>query len=112
MTITQTYVVRRIAPEDIRPGTYIAILDQVEMPCFCAPDDAKPRWEPSDAPYPRRVVAVCLPFVFAADPWGEFATLDIRRVRLAGLPGDYGQIAFGSLRRAGANRKGDDRDDA
>ena len=40
---------------------------------------------PSTAGYPLRVIAICLPFVYAKTPGGETVTIDTRRTQLVKL---------------------------
>lgn len=82
---------RRLAPEDITPGTYIAItsrthqiypywlldaynahtISTVSFSCTSCSDGE-----------PRRVLAVCLPFVLTENAKGWTETLDIRLTSL------------------------------
>jgi hypothetical protein len=40
---------------------------------------------PANAGQPLRVIAICLPFVYARTPSGEMATIDTRRAQLVRL---------------------------
>jgi len=102
MTQEITYT-KRLAPEDIVPGMYIAILGKVHeifpywlidtysgqsvqkirVTCVaCADGD------------PRRVVAVCIPFVMTEDAGGRVETLDSRQYILARVDEMYALEKF------------------
>ena len=97
------------APEDLRPGEYIAVLNETwEYPSFLwsgdsglsAPDEPiRIRWRPRPAGVPLKVQAVCLPFVFLEDPQGQFRTADIRQTEFVRLHRDYARLVWKSLRR-------------
>lgn len=107
-------IARAIAPEDVRPRMYIALLHEVEeKTCFwCDCDDEswrdrRKRFElslPWDVE-PQRVKAVCLPFILVETTKGEVETIDTRRYRLAQLPERYGRVAFAKLRKERAKEK-------
>jgi hypothetical protein len=97
-----------LAPEDIQPGTYIAVLAEVQehLPLFFAPDAKYQRIEPLKVSMlpcmcescaggePLKVLEVCLPFVIAKRPGGDLRTLDTRQHSLARLSDHYGQTVF------------------
>jgi hypothetical protein len=82
-----------LAPEDIRPWDYVAVLHDVyEYPTWLWCDDgfARPRDEAvrvrftlHDDAAPLKVLAVCLPFVLVHEPCGRRRTIDVRRRPLA-----------------------------
>lgn len=91
-----------LAPEDIAPGTSVAITHQI----------AEVFWPPCDeyqlaarGPmlrvefmaigecHPMEVLSVCLPFVLVKLPNGERRTLDVRRCRLARLSTEFARKA-------------------
>jgi hypothetical protein len=84
-----------IAGEDLAVGDYVAVLN--EMVCFpsflwdgcgasLSPYElVRLKIIPDTAGHPLRVVAVCLPFVYAKTPSGETSTFDTRRVQLVKL---------------------------
>jgi hypothetical protein len=86
---------RALAPEDVRAGDFVAVLyEVVEWPSWfwCGDSTLVPRDEPvriatipRDEPVPKKVRAVCLPFVLVRDPCGRESMLDVRRCRLARL---------------------------
>ena len=97
-----------LAPEDVRAGDYVAVLD-VEHEWAAAswwcdpPVGAEPvvrvRFRPSEATAPLRVVDACLPFVFVEPPKGEPRTLDLRSVRLARLDRGYARRVWKAIRQ-------------
>lgn len=101
---------RTLAPEDVRPGIYIAVMREVnEHACSIEWRDeymtgAKSvRYRCVDIPEssenpPLLVEAVCTPFVLARDAQGKSRTLDLRRVTLARLRRVYGDFAFARLK--------------
>lgn len=102
-------VSRPLAPEDVRPGDYIAVATEIfeHLPCHFGraesvgpPAPLRVAWTPCDAGAPYRVSAVCLPFVLAQDADGAGRTLDVRRHRLVRLTERYGKKAFKRLRTA------------
>jgi hypothetical protein len=88
-------VAKPLAPEEVRPGTFVAVLHEIiEWPSFfwccdalvLAPDEPmRMRLLPYRDSTPFKVKAVCLPFVLVKTPLGERRTLDVRRCRLARL---------------------------
>ena len=112
-------VSKPLAPEDIRPGSYVAILSTVVeyMPsslfCECRDPRTSPVrsvWITADAS-PLKVEAVCLPFVLVSGVKGEHSTLDVRRCTLAGLSDRYAAKAFKRLSKAATKPACDDIDD-
>jgi hypothetical protein len=99
-------VARPLAPEDIRPGSYIAVSQIVWEFCafwlaelWCGP----PVYSVSliagnDIGTPLRVKEVCLPFVLAQAPDGTHRTIDVRRVRLLLLSDRFGKKASKKLK--------------
>lgn len=117
MNETTTTLARSLAPEEIRPGTYVSVLHEVKEflpwacqidPALSRPEPVSVRWLPEDEPEPLRVLEVCLPFVLVQRPRGRARTLDVRRVRLAGLSESYGETAFKRLRRRRKKRKAEE----
>jgi hypothetical protein len=92
-------VARPLAPEDVRPGDYVAILNTtVEWPPwlfdqrFGETRIVRTVHLPCESG-PLREDAVCLPFVLVENHKGEHSTLDVRRVMLARLSERYGARA-------------------
>jgi hypothetical protein len=99
----ETYIARLLAPEDIRPGTYVSVMYVVDehMP------DSWERGEswrasgplryvrlPWEGATPVRVVEVCLPFVLVKTARGKHRTLDVRRYRLGRVSDHFGRRVF------------------
>lgn len=103
-----------VAPEDVACGDYVAPLSQTyEVPSYLwdgssvslAPHElVRLTMIPPAAGVPHKVVAVCLPFVYATAPRGETVTLDVRRTQLVRLDRRAAKIAWKRLRvRENAN---------
>lgn len=102
--IIDNRTVRRLAPEDVRVGSYVVPLSEVvELLCRC---EVTPgtivvrRFEltPCGAARVYRVVGVFLPYVLVRDAFGDHTTLDIRSVRLGRVPGAHGKLVRQCLR--------------
>ena len=95
---------KTLAPEDIRPGDFVALLHEVaELPSFFWCGDAplesseqpiRMQFIPEDSGLPLRVKSICLPFVLVRQANGQRQTLDIRRSRLARLDAGYARAAW------------------
>jgi hypothetical protein len=95
---------RALAPEDVRPGDYVALLHEIcDYPSFywCADSTLLPpdqpvriRFTPNDESIPLKVKSVCLPFVLVMMPWRGKRTLDLRKCRLARLDKRYAAAAW------------------
>lgn len=95
---------RRLAPEEIRPGDYVAVLRETnEWPSFfwnCAgvplPPDKLVRIArmPEQPGTPFKVRSICLPFVLVKQPSGESKTLDVRNCELARLDEAFARQAW------------------
>ena len=98
---TVTTVAARIAGEDIAKGDYVSILSEIiELPSYlwdCSgiaqPIDelVRLRYLPRAAGEPHKVVAVCLPFVYAKRPKGNLIAFDTRQQQLVRLDRDNGR---------------------
>lgn len=97
-----TTCAQAVAPEDIRIGDYLAILHYVseETPMllgaestFVEPKVARMTLMSWDTD-PKRVIALCLPFVLVEEPDASRTTLDARRFRLARVSRRFGKSAF------------------
>jgi len=53
---------------------------------------------PNTAGHPLRVIAVCLPFVYAKTPSGETMTIDTRRTQLVRLHRKSAKVVWKELR--------------
>lgn len=102
--------VRRLAPEDIKPGQFVTIHKRTGevfyMASACESAFVEPSvkvlrfgYTPEHSGLPFRVKEVCLPFVLASNPEGQFVTLDTRKMELVALSDGYGKEAFKSLRQ-------------
>jgi hypothetical protein len=97
-----------VAPEDLRCGDFVAILNEVlELPSFYWFDTeqskrdelVRVRYIPARSGTPLKVQAICLPFVFVKPPFGESETIDVRRVQLARLNPAYARKVRKDLRK-------------
>lgn len=91
MSKQKSKLVRPLAPEEIRAGSYVVVLHEISqfLPwCFTdAPRGGEPvaiKMLPDD-PEPLEVLGVCMPFVFAKKPDETLVTLDVRRHHLGAL---------------------------
>jgi hypothetical protein len=99
-----------IAGEDLASGDYIALLNQtVDFPSFLwdacgaslSPHElVRLKVIPGNAGRPMRVIAICLPFVYAKTPKGKTATIDTRRTQLVRLDRKCAKVIWKELRRA------------
>lgn len=90
-----------IAPEDLRPGDYLAVTHATyellpEGPAgWCAKLTPQTiRLIPCEAGEAHRVLAVCLPFVLTCAASGIDRTLDLRRHEVRRLDKAFGKQAF------------------
>jgi hypothetical protein len=97
---------RALAPEDIRPGDYVALLHIMteNEPSSAETDSILGRERapfklnvPWNAGMPARVVEVCLPYVLLKTARGKLRAIDIRRYRLARVSTRFGRRAFDEL---------------
>ena len=104
-----TTVAKRIAGEDIAKGDYITILSEIiELPSYlwsCS-DFSQPidelvriRYLPRTVGEPHKVVAVCLPFVYAKRPRGNLTAFDTRQQQLVRLDRDSGRLLWKQMRK-------------
>jgi hypothetical protein len=103
-THDETNVSRSLAPEDLRCGDFVAIVQEVvEWPSFFWPCDAQllPPTEPvrlvcrgTGGGTPLKVKAICLPFIFVKKPCGQHQTLDVRQHKLVRLSGLYAKAVW------------------
>lgn len=102
-----------LAPEDVRAGEFVAILDEIcELPSYfwndcgaLAPRDqlVRIRHIPATEALPMKVRCVCLPFVLVKQPCGARRTLDVRKSRLARLDAKFARAAWKAYKKAAAN---------
>jgi hypothetical protein len=103
-------VAATIAGEDLACGDYIALLNEtIDFPSFLwdacgaslSPHElVRLKVIPGNAGYPLRVIAICLPFVYAKTPSGETATIDTRRTQLVRLHRKCAKVIWKELRSA------------
>lgn len=108
-TTFETTVVTRVAAEDLQPGDYITVLNEiVELPSYlwscCTTSVAKDepvrvRYLPATAGQPYKVLTVCLPFVYAEDAQDKLAIFDTRLLQLVRLDQKAGQKIWKKLRK-------------
>ncbi len=100
--VTEITIAQRLAPEDVVPGIYVAILG-LSQEYVKVEDDAsgQPRVKRVSVTIracadgqPRLVVAVCLPFVMTQLADGKREPLDVRQHLLVRLDADYALEAF------------------
>jgi len=99
---------KALAPEEIRAGEYVALLNVVyELPSFFWCDDAAlvPReqpvrilFTPEDGSVPLKVKSVCLPYVLVKHPEGRKFTLDVRRSKLARLSTRFAKTTWKAIK--------------
>ncbi|MHC5008901.1 MAG: hypothetical protein ACYTGF_16260 [Planctomycetota bacterium] len=99
-----------IAPEDIRRGHYVAVLNVIDQyfPCCFDQTGTEPvniRMRPQFQMRPLKVIDVCLPFVTLTKVDGSAITLDVRRYELARLDDAYARRVVKRLRAQRPKRK-------
>jgi hypothetical protein len=110
MSQLEPRVAATIAGEDLACGDYIALLNEtIDFPSFLwdacgaslSPHElVRLKVIPGNAGYPLRVIAICLPFVYAKTPSGETATIDTRRTQLVRLHRKCAKVIWKELRSA------------
>ena len=122
---TQTRMLAKaLAPDDIRPDQYVAVLHVIRefAPCADYTDYAETSWRPIEpvrirltpryTAHPMKVIDVCLPYVLVKEADGDIWTLDTRRHQLARVTGRFGRTAAERVRaRLKSRKKADDDDD-
>lgn len=108
MTLSnETVLARPLAPEEIRRGQYVTLLDEiVELPSFLwtlPGDDLKPnelvrmKIKSGEGGIPLRVKSICLPFISVQTPQQETRVLDLRKVQLVRLSPEFGKSVSKAL---------------
>jgi hypothetical protein len=98
-------LVRRLAPEDINAGAYVAVLyiqrehyRLWDTDCFSREvQKLTVQWLPDTEDGecdPLQVLSVCIPFVLAKNPEGKTTMLDVRQHTLGLLDPSFGRKAF------------------
>jgi hypothetical protein len=108
MSQLQPRAAATVAGEDLACGDYVALLNEtVDLPSFLwdawgaslSPHElVRLRVIPGNAGHPLRVIAICLPFVYARTPGGETATIDTRRTQLVRLDRKCAKAIWKELR--------------
>jgi hypothetical protein len=109
-TADRTALAAMLAPEDVRCGDYIAVLDEiVELPswlwCDLLTDTGalrQIRCRADGGGVPLKVKAICLPFVFVKSPRQQPWTLDVRQYRLVRLDRSYARTVWKELQKPNA----------
>ncbi len=112
----ETRVAATVAGEDLACGDYVAVLTEiVEAPSFlwdCCGASLSPhelvrlKMIPADAGRPLKVLAVCLPFVYAKTHKGKTTTIDLRQMHLVRLDRKCAKVVWKTLqtRQRGSRR--------
>jgi len=120
MKTSTRMLARALAPEDIRPGYYVAVLYVIgEYVPWLALDEAgwrraepvRVQLLPRFGDHPMKVIDVCLPYVLVKEADGDYRTLDVRRHRLARVTRRFARTAFERVRAQQKRKKKDDDDD-
>jgi hypothetical protein len=106
-------VAATIAGEDLACGDFVARLNETnELPSFLwdscgaslSPYElVRLKIIPASAGDPLKVIAVCLPFVYAKAPRGETVTIDTRRTQLVRLHRKSAKVVWKALRSSQSN---------
>lgn len=114
---TKISMARAVAPEDIKVGSYIMTLARYDefARWACDPGIAGGRGEvqfarirctPDDGQKPRRVVAVCLPFVLLEDEEGECGVVDTRNASFARVKRKFAEAVWKRSRKSQKGQTG------
>ena len=103
-----------VAGEDLACGDYVSLLNEtVDFPSFLwdacgaslSPHElVRLRLIPENTGQPLKVIAICLPFVYAKTPRGEVATLDTRRAQLVRLDRKCAKLIWKEIRSGASPR--------
>ncbi len=115
MNRKKTSLASLLAPEDIRRGHYVAVLNEIEQwfPYCCLsgrPEPYSVRTIPTDEIVPMQVFEICLPFVTVRKADGSLVTLDVRRHELARLDEGYARRVIRRLRQPKTKKRSKDDD--
>ncbi len=104
----ESRVAATVAGEDLVCGDYVTILTEtVDLPSYMwdrceiplsAHELVRLKVIPEDAGQPFRVVAVCLPFVYAETPSRRTVTIDTRKIHLVRLDRRCAKVVWKRLR--------------
>ncbi|TWT52079.1 hypothetical protein KOR42_31760 [Thalassoglobus neptunius] len=109
-------VAARVAPEDLRCGLVVAVLNQVyEFPSFfwcldsqtnSPSDPVRIRWRSRDRGRPWTVEAICLPFVLLRDFNGRVRREDTRSTEFVRLDEKFVQAVHRVSKKKKSRKKG------
>ena len=112
-TRNETSLAMVLAPEDILPGEFVAPLNEIhEYPSFLWDQDesgsslVRVQLRADKAGKPRKVIAVCLPFVFLKTAKGRHLTVDVRQCQLVRLSRDYARRVWKISRKKKKRKTG------
>lgn len=107
----ESKVAATVSGEDLACGDYVALLTEtVDVPSYLWDRCETPlsphemvtlKLIPEDAGQPLKVVAACLPFVYAQTPNLETVTVDTRRAHLVRLDRKCAKVIWKKLRSKG-----------
>ena len=110
MSNSTLYFRQLLAGEDIARGDYITVLSEIiEAPSFlwdCSglsipfDEPVRTRYLPNSAGGPHKVVAVCLPFVYAERPRGAMIAFDTRQQQLVRIDHAIGRLLWKRMQKA------------
>lgn len=112
-TIDEAALAASVAPEDLRCGDFVAVLNEVvEFPSFFWCDwesgdrdePVRVRCAPAEPGTPWKIKTICLPFVFVKSPMGLYQTIDVRQVHLVRLTKRYAGTVWKTLRKCRKKR--------
>ncbi len=115
MSRKKTSLASLLAPEDIRRGHYVAVLNEIEQwfPFCCSsarPEPFNVRLIPTDEIVPLQVLEICLPFVTVRKADRSLVTLDVRRHELARLDEGYARRVIRRMRHPKTRKRSKDDD--
>lgn len=107
-TINTTRLSQTVAPEDLRVGDYLGVLQaSVQYPTYLWHGDlsadvsdeesVRVSYMPTDGGIPLKIKAISLPFLLVKPPGQNCETIDIRLCRIARLDADYAKLAWKEL---------------
>lgn len=113
-TQSELKVAATVAGEDLVCGDYVALLTEtIDVPSYLwegcgtslSPDEmVRLKLIPEDAGQPLKVLAVCLPFVYAKKADAATVTIDTRRLQLVRLDRKCAKAVWKELRRKPVTR--------
>lgn len=114
-TSVPTSVAARVAGEDLQPGDFVTVLNEVvEFASFFWSDLAtslspsepvRTRYMPREAGKPHKVISVCLPFVYAKSTKGKIVVFDMRQSELVRLDANRGRAMWKTMKKSRRKKK-------